>query len=59
LGDLGYMDEEMFMMCYIGRHELAPEIPMDVVNAYNKMHASLTFHLILRLGFKVLSLSLC
>jgi hypothetical protein len=53
------MDEEMFMMCYIGRHELAPEIPMDVVNAYNKMHASLTFHLILRLGFKVLSLSLC
>jgi hypothetical protein len=42
------MDEEMFMMCCIGRHELAPKIPMDVVKAYNKIHASLTFHFILR-----------
>jgi hypothetical protein len=49
------MDEEMFMMCSIGRCELVPKIPMDVVKAYNKMHASLTFHLILGLGFKVLS----
>jgi len=45
----------MFMMCYIGRRELAPKIPTDVVKAYKKMHASLTFHFILRLSFKVLS----
>jgi hypothetical protein len=45
----------MFMMCCIGRRELALKIPMDVVKAYNKMHASLTFHLLLRLAFKVLS----
>jgi hypothetical protein len=48
------MDEEMFMNS-IGRHELTPKIPMDVVKVYKKMHASLTFHLILGLVYRVLS----
>jgi len=43
------MGEDMFVMCYIGRHELAFKVHMDVVRAYNKMHGSLPFHSILRL----------
>ncbi len=43
LDDLGYMDKNMFIMCRIGRHELAPGVDLDVVSAYNKMRASSFF----------------
>jgi hypothetical protein len=49
LGDPSYMGEDMFVICRIGRRELMLGIHMDVVRAYNKMHASLTFHSILQL----------
>jgi hypothetical protein len=32
------MGEEMFIMWRIGRWEIAPNVDMDVVHAYNKMH---------------------
>jgi len=53
LGDPSYMGEDMFVMCHIGRHELAHEVHMDVIKAYNNMHASLTSHSILKVWFKV------
>jgi hypothetical protein len=40
LGDLSYIGEDMFLMCDIKRFELAPEVHMDVVRAYNKMQCS-------------------
>jgi hypothetical protein len=45
------MDEEMFMMCCIGKCELVPKIPMDVVKAYNKMHASLNISFYFKVRF--------
>ncbi len=38
LGDPSYSGKEMFVMCYIGRLDLAPRIHMDVIEVYNKMH---------------------
>jgi hypothetical protein len=52
----------MFMMPHITRCELAPKIHLDVISAYNKMHAcfwkELTFHSIWILGFRVLSFTI-
>lgn len=38
LGDRGYMGEETFVMCWLGRWEIAPRHDLEVVHAYNKMH---------------------
>ncbi len=38
LGDLGYLDEEMFIMRRIGRCEIDLNVDQDVIKAYNKMH---------------------
>jgi hypothetical protein len=38
LGDLGYLDEEMFIMRRIGRYEIDLNVDQDVIKAYNKMH---------------------
>jgi hypothetical protein len=38
LRDPSYFGEDMFVMCRLGRHELAPRHDQNVVNAYNKMH---------------------
>jgi hypothetical protein len=44
------MGEDMFVMCNIGKHELAFGVHMYVVKTYNKLHVGLTFHFILRFG---------
>jgi hypothetical protein len=41
------------MLRHIGRCELMFGVCMDVVRAYNKMHACLTFHSILGLGLSL------
>jgi hypothetical protein len=38
LGGLGYLGKELFVMCYIGRLELALRVHMDVIEVYNNMH---------------------
>jgi hypothetical protein len=38
LGDLGCLDEEMFIMKRIGKCEVAPTIDYDLIKAYNIMH---------------------
>ncbi len=43
LDDLGYMGENMFIMCHSGQHELALGVDLDVVSAYNKMYAIFIF----------------
>jgi hypothetical protein len=46
------MGEDMFVMRHIGKHELAHGVHMDVIKAYNKMHANLTSHSILKFGLR-------
>ncbi len=43
---------DMFVMCCIGRRELMFRVHMDVVKVYNKIHACLTSHSILRFGLR-------
>ncbi len=38
LKDLGYLDEEMFIMCWFGKYEFVPRHDQNVINAYNKVH---------------------
>jgi len=40
VGDHGYMGKDMFIMHHIGWRELAFEVVLDIMRAYNKMHAS-------------------
>jgi len=52
------MGEDMFIMYHIGWHELALEVDLDVLSAYNKMHSKhqdliLFFIFILKLGSRL------
>jgi hypothetical protein len=38
LGDLGYLNEEMFIMRRIGRCEIDPNVDQDAIKTYNKMY---------------------
>jgi hypothetical protein len=38
LKDPSYFGEEMFVMCFLGRHELFLTHDQNVVNVYKKMH---------------------
>lgn len=38
LGNLNYLGEEMFIMCWLGRCKLAPRHDFDAINAFDKMH---------------------
>ncbi len=38
LGNLNYLGEEMFIICWLGRCELAPKHDLDVANDFDKMH---------------------
>jgi hypothetical protein len=38
LGNLNYLGEEMFIMCWLGRCKLALKHDLDAVNAFDKMH---------------------
>jgi hypothetical protein len=40
LGDPSYLGEDMFVMCWLGRHELTPRHDQNAINVYNKMHVS-------------------
>jgi hypothetical protein len=53
LDDLAYMGDEIFIMHYIGRHELMFGIHLNAIKAYNKMHVDFMKILIRILGFKV------
>jgi hypothetical protein len=52
LGDLAYMGDEMFIMHYIGSHELMFGIHLNAIKAYNKMHVDF-MNLIRILSFRV------
>jgi hypothetical protein len=56
LGDLAYRGDEMFIMHYIGRHELMFGIHLDAIKEYNKMHVDFMKILIKILGFRVSNL---
>jgi hypothetical protein len=38
LRDPSYLGEHMFVMCWLGRHELTHGHDQNAINAYNKMH---------------------
>ncbi len=40
LGDLSYMGKDMFVMCYIGKHEMTFKVNLDAIKVYNKMHVA-------------------